>query len=618
MSRGSRPGALPAWLRGGFELLTARERVAAFWLAAGLVAHGLLDALAVSAVFPFVGIVVDPALIHSNRAISTLHAVMGAPGYADFVRRLATAVLALLALNAAVSWLLQYVLNLYAAKCQTRLARELLTECVAAPYPWFLTRNATRLSRLFYDDVSQWSRGFVQRLMTITNAGIIALIGTALVLAMAPVTGAIALVLVGGSAGAAMSYIRPRLTRLSRQKREALDRTMLSATQVLSGIKDVKLSSRGDFFVQLFVRSYSATSRLHARLNAWQQVLPLGLPVLGQAVLIAVALLMIGAGTSAGEVAAQMALLVLVSSRVVPAIGQLSTSAGLLWNVAPYVEGIQELRRSLAEATAAGENRAARTWDGQWTRMALRNVGYRYPQADGWALRGVELEIVSGCAYGIAGPSGAGKTTLVDVILALLDPSEGQVLLDGRPFGEIARAAWQAGIGYVPQTPYLADDTLRANVAFGVRRKDVDDGWVLDCLERASLAEFVRELPQGLDTPLGDRGLRASGGQRQRIAIARALYNRPRLLVLDEATSALDRIAESAVQEAIERLRGRLTTLTIAHRLSTIRRCDVIFLLSSGRVVGRGSYAQLEAASALFRQMAAEPPLAEAAAVPPA
>jgi ABC-type multidrug transport system fused ATPase/permease subunit len=385
----------------------------------------------------------------------------------------------------------------------------------------------------------------------------------------------------------------------------------LAAAQVLSGIKDVKLSSRSALFVRNFSEAYRVTSRTHARLNALQQIVPIGLPLLGQTILVGVALMLIGAGRSRGAVAGEMALLLLVTSRVVPSIGQLASSAGLLASVAPYVDAIHELRRSIAKSQREAARPASEPWDGEWRSLRLRDVGYQYPASEAAALRNLSLEITAGHAHGIAGPSGAGKSTLVDLLLALLDPAQGQLLLDGKPFEKVDRAAWQARIGYVPQSPYIADDTLRANVAFGVHQRDVDDAWVKACLERAQLGELLAELPQGLDTSMGDRGTRVSGGQRQRIAVARALYNRPKLLVLDEATSALDRISESAIQEAIRALRGSVTTVTIAHRLSTIRHCDAIFLLDRGQLVDQGGYDALLERQPLFRQMASDETEAE-------
>jgi HlyD family secretion protein len=279
-----------------------------------------------------------------------------------------------------------------------------------------------------------------------------------------------------------------------------------------------------------------------------------------------------------------------------------------LTNTYPVVQGLSDLRASFASPAADSAVRipGGMPWDGRWSELSFARVAFAYPGAPGRALRDVSVRIRAGGAYGIAGPSGAGKSTFVDLLLRLLEPTEGTLTLDGKPMDALDRREWQSRIGYVAQTPYLSDDTLRANVAFGVPRDKVDDEQVRACLHRAQLAPLLAELEQGLDTPMGDRGVRVSGGQRQRIAIARALYGRPSLLVLDEATSALDRIGESAVQDALDALRGQTTTVTIAHRLATIRHCDTIFLLEEGHLVAQGTYDELIAESLLFRRMASD------------
>jgi ATP-binding cassette, subfamily B, bacterial PglK len=593
----------------GWRLLTPAERVRGAWLTALQVLEGGLDVIAVGATLPLVAIVVQPDLVETNTYLRRLDALVGSPSHPRLLAGLAVAALALLTLRSLVSGLVQYGVQRYAARCQTRLARELLDECVHAPYPWFLTRNSSLLARLLYDDVSQWSRGFVQRLMDIADNAITVLLGAVLVLALAPATGLVVVVGLGGLAFGLMAVVRPRLAHLSRVKRGALDRTIMTASQALAGIKDVKLSSRESHFVGVFSDSYRLASETHARLNLWQQLVPLVLPVIGLAGLMSLVALQWRSGIARGEIAAEMALLVLISSRIVPALTQLSSSVGLLWNVFPFVQGLHDLRASIVQAAAARPSPATtigEVWDGRWAELTLARVSFTYPGASGHVLRDVSAVIRARGAYGVAGPSGAGKSTLVDLLLRLLDPTEGAISLDGRPMDTLDRRAWQSRIGYVPQAPYISDDTLRANVAFGVPREMVDDDQVRACLRQAQLEPFLAELEHSLDTLMGDRGARVSGGQRQRIAIARALYGRPTLLVLDEATSALDRIGETAVQDALDALRGQITTVTIAHRLATIRHCDTIFLLDEGRLVAQGGYDELFAQSLLFRRMASE------------
>lgn len=237
-------------------------------------------------------------------------------------------------------------------------------------------------------------------------------------------------------------------------------------------------------------------------------------------------------------------------------------------------------------------------------------VSYTYPNAAESALVEVSLAIPHGAAVGFVGPSGAGKSTIVDVILGLLTPQEGVVTVDDIDI-QHRMPSWQRKIGYIPQFIYLTDSTIRRNIAFGRHDKEIDDALVWEAVDAAQLRELVESLPEGLDTIVGERGVRLSGGQRQRIGIARALYHKPEVLVMDEATSALDNQTERFIVEALESIRGRHTMIVIAHRLSTVENCDTLYMLDKGRLVAQGTYDELLASSPAFARMAGvttEPP----------
>jgi ABC-type bacteriocin/lantibiotic exporter with double-glycine peptidase domain len=276
-----------------------------------------------------------------------------------------------------------------------------------------------------------------------------------------------------------------------------------------------------------------------------------------------------------------------------------------LWKVEPHIDGIQTFQIEMFSTHADDSDRENTAHAGQpdWDRIHLSNVDFSYPGTDLASLSRISLEIKKGKSYGIAGPSGAGKSTLVDILLGLLEPQSGscQIEENGRKID--MRREWHRQIGYVAQEPLILDASLRANIAFGVPRDDVDDAWITQCLALADLDDFIAGRRNGLDEILGDRGTALSGGQKQRVAIARALYDRPSILVFDEATSSLDGVSERQVLDTIRSLRTDVTTIMIAHRLSTIRDCDVIYLLDGGSLVGHGSFAELSTSSPLFAEL---------------
>ncbi|MCH7863556.1 MAG: ABC transporter ATP-binding protein [Proteobacteria bacterium] len=344
-------------------------------------------------------------------------------------------------------------------------------------------------------------------------------------------------------------------------------------------------------------------------LGIWSKLSPTALLLTGQVGLVGSAMVFWMLGWDGRDIAVTMALVILIASRLIPAINRITGNLGSLWSVYPYIRGIRELSTSLDRAEARwnkASGESDRPIPTDWSELTVRNLSLHYEVGGVPALDDVSMAIARGKSYGIVGRSGAGKSTLVDVLLGLIEPEAGEVAIDGVPLASFSLRSWRGRIGYVPQSPFMLDDSLRANVAFGCRPGEISDAKVHHCLEMANLDAFTRGLERGLDTMLGDRGTRLSGGERQRVAIARALYSEPDILVFDEATSALDSINEAEIQKAIDNLRGRMTLIIIAHRLTTIRNTDAVFFLEGGRLVDQGSYQDLCSRNSTFRRMAGE------------
>jgi ABC-type multidrug transport system fused ATPase/permease subunit len=599
--------SLVASIAAGLDLLSSRERKWAVVLAVGLLIAGAVELVSMTTVLPFIALVVSPTASMPT-IVSGIYTQLGSPNRQSFVLWLGIAIVILISLSTMLNWTVLWAQNHYAAWCQNRLAREVFERCVEAPYSWFLTQNSTTLMRMVYEDVRSWSSGLIQRLIGMVTDIITVVVALALLFTFSRKTALVAIAVVCVITVLAFYLTRPVISSITRVKHQAKDDTAIAANHALTGIKDVKLSSREGYFVRAFDSPYRVASKADAALSVWQSSPAMVMVLLGQVALVGIALVLYRIGIDNAQIASQLALLLIVTAKVLPAMSSLNSAFNNLWNSFPYVEGVRQLLMSIERETlrVRQDSRDSKASIDRWESIDLHGVSFQFPASETWAILGLSTTIRRGGTYGIVGRSGAGKSTLVDLVVGLLQPTEGTISVDGRALRDLDISTWQRRIGYVPQAPFIAHESLRANVAFGLGREAVDDDRVIECLRMANLGTLLEELGHDLDVPLGDRGQRLSGGQRQRVAIARALYKQPEILVLDEATSALDSISEREILETIDTLSHQLTLLIIAHRISTIQHCDQLLLLEGGRLVGQGTFGELQSAHSLFRDLSRE------------
>jgi len=392
--------------------------------------------------------------------------------------------------------------------------------------------------------------------------------------------------------------------RIGRAEHAGEEAMLQSLQQGLGALKEVKIAARERYLLDRFSAVVGDLTRARRWRATLQEVVRLSLETVFVVGLLLVVLLLTLGGRSGSEVLSLLGLYGYAGFRLVPSANRISRNIGSLKVGRPYLDAVDEdLRTIEAFGTAGGGGDAG----GPPFASAIRfdDVSYAYDADGPPVLQGVTLEIRRGESIGVVGPTGAGKSTLIDLLLGLLQPTEGCITIDGRDLAGRGRW-WQQQIGYVPQTFALFDDTLRRNIAFGIPDDEIDEERLLRAVRTAQLDEVVSGFTGGLDTRVGERGIRLSGGQQQRIVIARALYREPRVLVFDEATSSLDTQTEREVTRAIDALHGAVTLVVIAHRLSTVRRCDRLVVLRAGRVEALGSYDELRKTSPVFRSLVDE------------
>jgi ATP-binding cassette, subfamily B, bacterial PglK len=496
-----------------------------------------------------------------------------------------------------------YVQARVAHNAGARLSNRLVEGYLRWPYATHLRRHSSQLIRNGHQAVLEIIGQVVHPIIRIV-AETILLVGMLLVLAfIAPMATALAVLVIGGAAIVLLIVVQPKLKQIGRVNHEESRATLGILQQSLHGVRDIKALGRERYFASSYGASRLRMARAHyLNATAWQlPTIVIETALLGFILLFfSVAVIQ---GDRAQETLSVLGLFAYVGLRLQPSLRDII--AGL--NSLKYASApLADLHADLVAVEATRDQIDRVPPLPFLAELALTDVLFRYEGADRDALSNVSFRIRPGEHIGICGPTGGGKTTLVDLMTGLLHPTHGHVTVDGHDLRDQARA-WQRTIGIVPQMVFLIDDTLRRNIALGVPDKEIDEDALHDAVQLAQLEEFVTSLPEGLDTYVGERGVRISGGQRQRIAIARALYRRPAVLVFDEGTSALDNTTEAQLMQAINRLRGDHTIILVAHRLTTVRDCDRIIFLESGRISGLGSYDNLMRDNLPFRILAGSP-----------
>lgn len=588
-----------------FKLFDATER-RRFWVLTGaMLLVAAAEIAGISAVLMLLNVLAAPEMIHSSHMLSRVYDWFGFDSTFRFEVALALTVLVVVMAGLAVKALGTYATIRFSTMRGYTVSTRLLAAYLSQPYPWFLDRNSAELEKNILNEVD----GLVQRvilpaLRLVSNSLLVLAILAFLVLVDPLVT-----LFCGGVLGLGYGLIylrfRGRLHRLGQTMMDAFENRFLIAQEATGGIKDVKLLG----LESTYVKSYSTAAQTAAQSGATMGVMS-ELPrfvleaITFGTMLGLILLLLLKSGGNMQAIVPTLGVIAFSTMRLLPSLQQIYHSLVSIRGATAILDKIvDDMTATPLRPLADPEPGEALALE---RKLELSKVSFAYAQADRPTLRGVDLVIPARTTVGIVGGTGAGKTTLVDLILGLLTPDAGEIRVDGTPVTEANLRAWQKTLGYVPQTIYLTDDTIAANIAFGVPKDKVDMAAVERAAKIAALHDFVlSDLPQGYDTFVGERGVRLSGGQRQRIGIARALYRDPTLLIMDEATSALDNITERVVMEAVQRIRADKTIILIAHRLTTVKTCDTIFLMDRGRLLAQGSYDELLAGNEVFRRMVA-------------
>jgi ABC-type multidrug transport system fused ATPase/permease subunit len=590
-----------------WALFTPRERQQVVILLVAAIITAILDAVGVAAILPFMNLLTHPEIVQTNKWMQWAYQGLGFVSTQSFLTFLGIMVLALLVIDNSFAALTTWLMQRFVWKKHDDVSNLLVKKYLNQPYAWFLNHNSADLSKTVLIEVYNWTTGVMAPIGNLVSAGTSALFVLILLIAIDPALAFIVASILGGAYAVIYTTMRRRLMGLGTMRTEASKQRVKSFNEAIGGIKDLKVLGREKYFQGQFAIPSRQFASIMAKYQLYNVLPTYALETLAFGSILIVTLYLLQINGDLGAAIPIIGLYAFAGFRLLPGLRQLfSALTQLRFNQAANDLLIADLtlNDNLPEADTLVDTQPIERLKFQES-IEISGVSFSYPFADRQAISEINLLIEHNALIGIVGQTGAGKTTLLDILLGLLSPEVGHISVDGVQINKKNLAKWRSLIGYVPQQIFLIDDTIAANIAFGIPQSKIDRVAIERAARTANLHEFVvTELPQGYQTLVGERGVRLSGGQRQRVGIARALYHNPDVLILDEATSSLDGITEDIVLDAISSIAQTKTLIIIAHRLSTIRNCDVVYLLDKGRIVAHGTYTELMRSNPAFQAMA--------------
>ncbi len=586
-------------------ILSRREKVEGSVLLGCLVLGAMFEAVGISLLVPFIAMLTQPDLLLAFPPARFVLTLLGIHEPRPMLIAAGVGLVGLFVFKSGYLALLHRWQSRYIFATQARLGGQLLTTYLNAPYAFHLQRNSAELIKATTESVQRFAAGFlVALLMTLGEAAVVLAVLVVLML-LDPLATVAAMLVLGFPVALMYRATQHRLAVAGRVAEQSFASMLQWTTQALNGIKETLVTGRAPFFIDRHGYHIRRVAESMGTATFLTNVPRLVIDTLAVTAMVATVLIVSARGQELVEVLPVLTMFAAASIRLMPSTSRIASGlAQLRFHHASVTVIYQELTdaRGHTPKQARPESDPGRSSPLPFLRsIVLERLCYSYPAMPRPAIRDVSLEIPRGHWVSLVGPTGAGKTTIVDLVLGLFVPTSGRILVDGRDLQDDI-AGWQRNIGYVPQDIYLLDDSVRRNVAFGSRDEEIDDARVWQALAAAQVDVFVRSQPGGLDAIVGERGDRMSGGERQRLGIARALYRDPEVLVIDEGTAHLDNETEAAIVRTLEALRGKKTIIVIAHRLAVVRNCDRIYLLKQGCIQGAGTYAELASTDPIFHE----------------
>ena len=582
-------------------LLTPSEQRRAGLLLIMILVMALIDTIGVASILPFMAVLTNPDIIETNLILKKMYQtsnIFGVESSQQFLFALGILVFVTLVISLIFKAITTYVQVKFIQMREYSVGKRLIQGYLHQPYSWFLNRNSAELGKNILSEVTLVIGAGLRPLIELIAKGLVAIALICLLVIADPKLALIVGLSVGGAYGIIFFIIRHYLNIIGKVRLKSNELRFKSVSEAFGASKEVKIGGLEKKYIQKF----SDPAQIYAKTQASSQAINLiprfFLEAMAFGGILLIILYMMAQSGNFNNSLPIISLYVFAGYRLMPAVQQIYVSFARLTFISPSLDKLYNDIKNLSIPNIDKDQGTLLIKND----VILKNIFYNYPNSSRTVLKNISLKISAKSSVGLVGTTGSGKTTTVDIILGLLEAQKGTLEVDGKIIDKQNCRSWQRSIGYVPQHIYLSDDTVAANIAFGVEPIDIS----LDAVEKASkianLHEFVvNELDNKYQTTIGERGIRLSGGQRQRIGIARALYHNPQVLILDEATSALDNKTEKAVMDAVNNLSKDITIILIAHRLSTVKKCDKIILLENGEIKNQGKFEELIKVNENFR-----------------
>ena len=569
-------------------LLDGRQKRAMAALIIMMLIGGVLESLGVSMLVPIVTVVMDPEAVGESELLSSVYEMLGMENSAQFAMFLLLSFVGMTVIKNIYLFFQQKAQLKFVYTNQFATSRRMMINFMQRPYEYYLNADTSVIQRSITSDVNNMY-GLILSMLQLVSEMIVFVVLTLYCLSKDVVmTGTVAILLV--VVLMVIKWIlKPIMRKAGEENQDFYSGLYKWIDQSVMGIKEIKVANKESYFINEYCKCGAGYVNAVQRYNLYNATPRLLIETVAIAGMILYMMIRIAQGTPVTEIMPQLTMLAVAAMRLIPSANRINNYLTSIAYFEPFFMGVTDnLQDEIRDESVNYDEEAYRKKKyveklPVKKEILLKDITYKYPNSEVLIFDNATMRIPVGKSVGIVGTSGAGKTTVVDIMLGLLQLKSGGIYADGIEVREHYES-WLKNIGYIPQTIFMIDSSIRKNVAFGRGDEDIDDAKVWQALKEAQLDEFVKGLPEELDTGIGERGIRISGGQRQRIGIARALYEDPEVLVLDEATSALDNDTEAGIMDSINHLHGRKTLIIIAHRLQTIEKCDIVYRVENGSV----------------------------------